>query len=190
MNRPEMSSSPLQTQSLMTRLSLRPGRPSPLEEMHVVLTIASSFQQATQQADEKARALAALYLAISTAAATQSDRLAQLQGVVAAVVWSGTVVFVLAFLSGGYWLVQANRPRLTRTSAANRFSFPNVARVPRVGPQGSPDVAVMTDEVHQWSEVLAQIAVVKNLYVARAIAAVSVMFLISLLYLVTVAGPI
>src|SRR5687768_5080984 len=94
--------------------SRQPGTaPSALEEMHVVMTIAASFQQATQHADEKARALATLYMAISTAAATQSQKLVSLEGAVAGIVWTGTAIFIAAFLSGGYWLVQANRPRMT-----------------------------------------------------------------------------
>ncbi|MCD5353242.1 hypothetical protein [Kineosporia mesophila] len=154
--------------------------------MQIALTIATSFQEATFQADEKARGVAAAYLALSTAAATQAGQLVEADGLVAGIIWPAAALFVLAFLAGGYWLVQANRPRLPLVDSASRFSFPDVARAASVDQHQPKDMVTMTEDARRWGEVLARIAVAKNHNVVRALLAVSLMFLLSLLYLAVI----
>ena len=169
---------------------------TPAEEIAVAGTINASFQVATQQADSKVSMLLVVHSGIAVVVSTH------LREAVALVASGGaaglTAVPLLAavmvgFLISGYHLMQGLRPRLIPPAPDNRFAFPAVATGALGGPE-APAAGVASGRLRAeaWESArrLAEIAMVKNQHVVRALNWMALMVLAALaaMTLVTLAG--
>lgn len=159
--------------------SVAPARLRPTEELQLLTTITSSFQAATTQADSKISMLLVIQPGAGMVAMAQAGRVVELVragGAIAAVLLALSGMFVACYLISGYHLLAALRPRTPATGAANVFAFPDIQRSGRQ--LGSFTAEQLRDQAWRLAEVLADIAMTKNLHIRRAIAWIAVLLVV------------
>jgi hypothetical protein len=147
----------------------------PERQLDLALTVALSFQQATQHADEKANMFLAVHAGLVAALIALYQGAAALPAggrATATIVLA--VVFALAQAGSAVCLAQTVRPRTGGSGIRDRFAFSAVAT--RKGDSGVDQVPTTELITEAWAlaAVLARIAVIKYRYAARALGFLSV----------------
>lgn len=140
------------------------------------LAVLSSLQASTQFADTKVGILGGIQAGILATAIPRADSVHDAWARGGPIAWIAITLLMTqmsGFVAGVYCVAQALRPRLGPPPAPNRFSLPLLAAGDGMPPAGGGRCEQR--ELWQFAHVVAEVAMIKHRYVARAIACTGVM---------------